>query len=255
MSSRRSFLGQLTRAAIGVGLLGFSPLVPRLYAIAPAVVIAIVQAAVTVASLFSKRGDPQADQAAMLAAVEKELEIVEQDFQEILRRLDELKQLTLALPEEVVKEGNKTLIYGLGRKYAEIEKVYYAEGTLTPQNQKQLDDWLLGPLQQARNQLMGLPQPQFALVPIMCYACYVESKAMAMDKEGTTAAQRRVARNSYREWLVTVSRGKSDTTLEGKIAALRSQQLYPPTSNGGCVGAGYTNRCTKNQDRWAKNSR
>jgi len=228
MNSRRSFLALTARTLLGAAILGFSPIVPRASA-NPLAALAVVNTALSVAGLFSRGGgDIEAllhMQVEMLTQIEKELKTIEDGIQEILNRLNELKEIIGDMPEQVVKTWNEAIIQGSVKRYSDIRETYLAEGSLSPQNKKDLEDGLIYPLKQARYTLMALPQPQFGLVPIICTACFIESLAMAMDVEGTSRKQRQVAIKDYRDWLVQATRGKSEITLEGKIAALREKQV------------------------------
>jgi hypothetical protein len=228
MTSRRQFLAGLTRAILVAAALGISPIIPRVYAIAPLVVLAIVQTAIGVASLFTHGGDGMESllhlQVEMLKHIESELSTIEQGIQEIFNRLDELKELFGELPAQVVIEQNRAAIRGLSQRYAEIRDTYLAQGrVLSPELTAELQENLISPLRSARDVLMGYPQPQFALVPTISTACFVESLAMAMANTSTQRTQQALVR--YRRWFVQVSRGTSESSLEGKIRTLRKTQI------------------------------
>lgn len=228
MSTRRVFLTQLSRALLGAAAVEVSPFIPRAYAIAPLVAMAVVQTAISVAGLFSHGGDGMESllrlQVEMLKHIESELSVIEKGIEEILNRLDELKEMIGALPKQVVIEQNRTAIEGLGSRFGEIRDTYLEEGRiLTPQLDMELQRDLISPLRSARDNLMSYPQPQFFLVPTICTACFVESFAMAL---GNTSPQRtKQALLRYRKWFVNVSRGKTESSLEGKINILQQTQI------------------------------
>jgi len=228
MNSRRKFLAQSSRALLGAAAFGMSPFIPQANAIAPLVAVAIVQTAISVASLFSHGGDGMESllrlQVEMLKHIESELSIIEKGIQEILTRLDELKEIVGELPRQVVLEENRIAIEGLSARYAEVRDTYIEEGRqLTPQLDTELQRDLISPLRSARDKLMSYPQPQFVLVPTICTACFVESLAMAM---ATTSPERtKQALLRYRKWFVQVSRGKSESSLEGKVRMLQTAQF------------------------------
>jgi hypothetical protein len=233
MNTRRLFLAQLSRAILGAAALGISPFVPQANAIAPLVVVAIAQAAISAANLFSHGGDGIESllllQAEMLNHIESELGVIEQQIQQILANLAELKDILGELPKQVVIEDNRNTIESLATRYREIRGTYEEEGrTLTPQLANELDRDLISPLRTARGKLMSYPDPQsqFFLVPTICTACFVESYAMALaNTSGADPKRPKNALRRYREWLVHVSRGKSQSSLEGTISALKKTQL------------------------------
>ena len=66
-------------------------------------------------------------------------------------------------------------------------------------------------------------QTQCLLLPTVCTACFVESYAMALLSSDPFRAKS--ALRVYRSWLIEVSRGNSESTLEGTIGILRKTQL------------------------------
>ena len=233
MNSRRVFLAQLSRALLGAAAFEMSPFVPQANAIAPLVVVAIVQAAISVASLFSHGGGGMESllqlQVEMLKHIESELGVIEQQIQTILANLAELKEILGDLPKQIVIEDNRVTIESLHARYREIRNTYDEDGgVLTPELAKELDRDLISPLRAARGKLMSYPEPisQFCVLPTVCTACFVESSAMALYN--TSRADPKRTKNAlrvYREWFVQVSRGKSESTLEGTISILKQTQL------------------------------
>jgi hypothetical protein len=224
MNGRRLFLGQLSRAFLGAAALGMSPFLPQANAIAPLVAVAIVQTAISVAGLFSHGGDGTESllrlQVEMLKHIEGELSVIEKGIQEILSRLDELKEMVGELPKQVVIEENRIAIEGLSARYGEVRATYIETGRrLTHQLETELERDLISPLRSARDKLMSYPQPQILLIPTICTACFVESLAMAMAN--TSPERTKQARKRYRDWLVAVSTDTSENTLQGKIRSLQ----------------------------------
>jgi hypothetical protein len=160
----------------------------------------------------------------MLRHIESELSVIEKGIQEILTRLDELKEIVGELPRQVVIEENRIAIEGLSSRYGEVRETYIEEHrSLTPQLDTELQRDLISPLRSARDKLMSYPQPQFLLVPTICTACFVESLAMAMANTSPERTKQALLR--YRNWFVQVSRGKSDSSLGGKIGMLQATQF------------------------------
>jgi hypothetical protein len=246
MNSRRLLLAQLSRTLLGAAAFGISPFVPRANAIAPLVAVAIVQTAMSVANLFSHGGDGVESllrlQVEMLNHIESELSIIEKQIQEILTRLEEIKEIIGELPKQVVIEQNRAAIEGLSSRFGEVRDTYIEEGrVLTPELETELQRDLISPLRYARDNLMSYPQPQFFLVPTICTACFVESFAMAF---GNTSPQRRKqALLRYRRWFVQVSRGKSEASLEGKISALQQLQFADAKTARDAAASPATTRC------------
>jgi hypothetical protein len=228
MKSRRLFLSQFSRAILAAGAFGMSPFVPRANAIAPLVVVAIVQTAISVANLFSHGGDGIESllrlQVEMLQQIQSELSIIEKQIQEILTRLEEIKEIIGELPKQVVIEQNRAAIEGLSSRFGEVRDTYIEEGrVLTPELETELQRDLISPIRYARDNLMAYPQPQFFLVPTICSACFVETFAMGLAN--TSSERRKQALLRYRRWFLNVSRGKSEASLEGRITALQQLQL------------------------------
>jgi len=97
--NRRRFLGVLGLGTTGLSLLDGTIFAPPANAIAPMVVIAIVQTAISIVKLFSsKEGDQASQVGSMLAAISRELVAIEAGIQEILKRLDEIKELIGEIP-------------------------------------------------------------------------------------------------------------------------------------------------------------
>ncbi|WP_263365244.1 septation ring formation regulator EzrA [Edaphobacter bradus] len=251
MNSRRLFLAQLSRVLLGAAALGISPFVPQANAIAPLVVVAIAQAAISVASLFSHGGSGIESllqlQVAMLNHIESELGVIEQQIQRILANLAELKEILGELPKQVVIEDNRNTVESLLARYREIRGTYEEDGgVLTPQLANELDRDLISPLRAARGKLMSYPEPQaqFFLVPTICTACFVESFAMALaNTSGSDPKRPKNALRRYREWFVHVSRGKSQSSLEGTISMLKRTQLEDAKTAHDAVAAPTTTMC------------
>ena len=101
-------------------------------------------------------------QVEMLKHIEAELGVIEKGIQEILTRLDELKEIVGELPKQVVIEENRIAIEGLSSRFGEVRETYIEEGgSLTPQLDTELQNDLISPLRSARDKLMSYPQPQF----------------------------------------------------------------------------------------------
>jgi len=171
-NSRRLFLSQLSRALVGAAALGIFPFVPQANAIAPLVVLAIAQAAISVATLFSHGGDGLGSllalQVEMLNHIESELGVIEKQIQQILADLETIKEILGELPKQVVIEDNRNTIESLADRYREIKGTYEEDGgVLTPQLANELDRDLISPLRAARGKLMSYAEPQarFFLVP------------------------------------------------------------------------------------------
>lgn len=230
--TRRSFLAQLGGAVVGAAICGVSPFIPRANAIAPLVVVAIVQAAISVASLFSHGGDGMGSllglQVEMLKNIESELSVIEQQIQQILANLAELKEILGDLPKQGVIENNRNTIESLAARYREIRNTYLEEGGMTTNLANELEHDVISPLRAARGKLMNYPDPQsqFLLVPTICTACFVESYAMALAYTSDARTKRpKNALRVYRRWFVQVSRGESESSLEGTISMLKQKQL------------------------------
>jgi hypothetical protein len=230
-------------------VLGVPPFVSRAYAIAPLVVAAIAQTCASVIGLFSHGGDGVESllrlQVEMLRQIEAELGAIQQGIQQILSRLDEIKDLIGALPKEVVVEFNRTAIAGLNLRYSEISEEFQ-KGGMTPELHEDLSNQLIPQIRTARDNLMSYPQPQFSLVPMICSALFVECYGMALLN--TNSIRTTIALARYRRWFLSVSRGTTDSSLQGRIKALQHVQFAdaraalsasasPPTTM--CFTSGY----------------
>jgi hypothetical protein len=182
--NRRRFLGMLGLGTTGLSLLGGTILAPTAEATPALVAIQVVQTAISIAKLFGGGGDLASQIGSMLAAISKELSAIEVGIQEILNRLDEIKELIGEIPKAVVQETERAKITGLLTLYT-LQMETYArdcedQGVAFSQakNIPPLENQVIIPLKLSVAILTGYHAS--GMVPIICAASYVHVKAMIL---------------------------------------------------------------------------
>ena len=183
--NRRRFLGMLGLGTTGLSLMGGTILAPTAEATPALVAIAVVQTAVSIVKLFSIGGNDRASQiGSMLEAISKELVTIEAGIQEILQRLDEIKELIGEIPEAVVQETQRAEITGLLTVYTLTMETYARDSKdkgiafSRAKNIPPLENQVIIPLKKSVAILTGYHAS--GMVPIICATSYVHVKAMIL---------------------------------------------------------------------------